>query len=198
VNKAKPIVSRIQLIDPEEEEEWWKGRGSLAVKEASRVDRRFASEIAEKNAVKPQALWFCLDSMTGEVALYSRAAATRLEGAFTNNRATVPMAGLGGTLEDAIVHLGTKHDNVNPVQKSLEGGQMDVRRLKIKPEATEICVNVVWEDGWHIVDTAVPGTTEERHIVLQGTEMVRPPTPPLPPLNPDRRLSTNCLRHWGE
>jgi hypothetical protein len=75
---------------------------------------------------------------------------------------------------------------------------MDVRRVQIRTDATEVCLHVIHEHVWRIVDVAVPGETEERCVVLQGTETVRPPSPPLPPLNPDRRASFAAIRPWWD
>lgn len=196
--KTKEYESRIQLVDDAEEEDMQECVGSLAVQQATRMQRRFEHKLraeSEEN-VKPQALWLSLDALTGEVSLYSRAASTRLEAAHVNNRSNVPLAGLGGTLEDAIVHLGLKGSGEHPVQRSLQGGQMDVRRLRVRPDAKQVNINVVWDHGWRIADAAVPGATEERFVLLNGTETVRPPSPPLPPLNPDRRAITAGIRPW--
>lgn len=204
-----PIRSRIQLID-DDEEDMQECVGSLAVQQATRMQRRFEHKLrveSEEN-VKPQALWLSLDPLTGEVSCYSRAASTRLEAAHVSNRNNVPLAGLGDmrcnledanrkcNIEDAIVHLGLKGSGELPVQKSLQGGQMDVRRLSVRPDVKQVNVNVVWDHGWRIADVAVPGTTEERYVLLNGTETVRPPSPPLPPLNPDRRCNTAGIRPW--
>jgi hypothetical protein len=164
------------------------------------MQRHFEHKLSAEAEVnsKPQALWLALDALSGEVSIYSRAAATRLEAAYMNNRTNVPLAGLGDELEDAIIHLGMKGSNEQPVQRSLGGGLMDVRRLMVRPDADDIRVNVVCEHGWKIADVAVPGKTEERRVFLSGTEMVRPPSPPLPRLNPDRRASVTTLRPWWD
>jgi len=164
-----------------------------AIRKQSRFEREMNKEV---EGAKIKALWFRLDLLTGEVNVYPRAAAARLEEAHVKNRANVPLAGLGNGLEDAIVHLGTKGSNERPVQMSLQGGQMDVRRLPLRADADEVCIDVLWNNGWRVADVAVPGTTEQRQVVLNGTEMVGPPSPSLPPLNPDRRASMACIRPW--
>merc|ERR1719163_1098968 len=154
------------------------------------MQRRFVHQLDEESEhnSKLLALWLSLDALTGEVKLYPRSAATRLEAAHVNHRSSVPLAGLGDALEDSIVFLSKKGVNEHPVQKSLAGAQADVRRIEIRAGASEVCINVVRDGVWHIADVAIPGKTEQRHLNLNGTEMVRPPTPPLPPLDPDRRL----------
>jgi len=204
--KTKEYKSRIQLIDDVGEEEAQHYVGSLAVQNGARMQRRFEHQLRTdiEDNIKPQALWLSLDALTGEICLYSRAASTRLEAAHVTNRANVPLAGLGGNLEDAIVHLGLKGSGELPVQKSLQGGQMDVRRLAVRPDTKQVNVHVVRDQdhGWRISDVPVPGTTEVRYVLLNGTETVRPPSPPLPPVNPDRRAitATWCLNpdHGGE
>lgn len=161
-----------------------------AIRKAARLQQKYERQLGEEEQKKPLALWLSLDPSTGEVSLYPRAAATRLESAYVNNRSSVPLAGLGGSLEDDIVYLGSKSASGHPVQKSWHGGQIDVRRLQVGAVAGEVFVNVALQDHeWRIVDKAEPGQTEQRRLVLNGTEMVRPPTPPLPPLNPDRRIN---------
>jgi hypothetical protein len=181
-------VNRIQLIDESADQDDVEDLvGSNEVRQAALSQRRFYTEVDPEHDPnkKPLALWLSLDPLSGEVSLYPRAAATRLEAAYVNRRSNVPLAGLGGDLEDGIVFLGAKGQH--PVQKSWDGGQMDVRRLQVPSCNSEVTINVVQDHGWRIAEVAIPGTTEERRVVLNGTEMVRPPTPPLPPVNPDRR-----------
>lgn len=192
-------VSRIREIGSEDgDESPQKCVGSLAVQEAMRMQRRFEQKInwEAQEQSKPQALWFHLDTLTGEVNLYSRAASTRLEAAYVNNRSNVPLAGLGKGLEDCIVHLAKKGGTEQPVQRSFQGGNEDVRRLQVRGDTEEVIVNVTYDHGWRIVDVPVPEQTEERRVGLNGTEMVRPPSPPLPPVNPDRRATYNAIRPW--
>jgi hypothetical protein len=203
--KKVEYKSRIQLIDDEEEEEVWEDQHDsefrrLDTRAVARMQRRFEQKIDESNDTsKPMALWLSLDALSGQVTLFPRAVASRLEGAYVNNRSTVPLAGLNhqclgdfvdDEFEDDIVFLGTKGGNDRPVQKSAHGGQTnDVRRLQLRGSAEEAFVNVVWDGMWGIADVAEPGRTEQRRVGLNGTELVRPPSPPLPPLNPDRRVN---------
>jgi len=201
--KPKEYASRIQVLDFDDlgnsEHECI---GSRAVQEASREQRRFARKMdAASQEVKPEALWLWLDALTGEVRVYPRAASSRLESAYVNNRSNVPLAGLDKGIEDGIVHMFGKDSNQHPVQRSLQGGQMDVRRLVIQTNhyGQTLCINVINDGVWRIADVAVPGKTEERLVELNGSETVLPPSPPLPPIsNPDRRCSSSHLRPWWE
>jgi len=200
VKKPKEYVSRIQLIEDNSSDEDAPNKGSLAVQTGTRMQRRFEQKLAEDSEynMKEQALWLSLDPLTGEVSSFSRAAAERLESGYVNNRSRVPLVGLEKEVEDDIVHLGMNGSSEHPVQKSLSGGQKDVRRLMVRVTAPEVTINIIWDHGWRIADTAIPGTTEERKVVLNGSETVRPPTPPLPPLNPDRRAANTCMKPWWE
>jgi len=207
MRKAKPpkeYESRIQLIDYSQDAPEIEEKGSLAVRTACPMQRRFEQDLAEAEInTKPLALWLSLDPSTGEVNLYPKDAATRLEGAYVNNRKNVPLAGLGKGLDDGIVHFGVKGSDEykHPVQKCASFGtciSSDVRRFQVTAIASEICINVrkdpfESEDDspkqdhiWRIADAAIPGVTEQRFVRLNGTEVVRPPSPDLPSINPDR------------
>lgn len=204
--KPKEYESRDPLlIDYSQEGPEVEERGSLAVRKACPMQRRFEQDLAEAEMnTKPLALWLSLDPSTGQVSLYPKDAATRLEGAYVNNRKNVPLAGLGNGLDDGIVHFGAKgsDEHAHPVQKCASFGtciNSDVRRLQVPANAEEICINVTqdplksWgssrkqEHIWHIADVAIKGVTEQRFVKLNGTEVVRPPSPELPSINPDRR-----------
>jgi hypothetical protein len=188
--KKVEYENRIRLItDNDSEDEIIPTAGSLAVREGTRMQRRFEQRLEEPEDSKPHALWLSLDPLTGDIFLFPRAAATRLEAGYVNHRCTVPLAGLGGGLENDIVHMGAEGSGEQPVQKSWHGTQMDVRRIKTHVSASQVSIHVFFEDTWRIADVAVPGKTEERHVLLHGAALVRPPSPPLPPLNPDRRMS---------
>merc|ERR1711907_838779 len=92
--------------------------------------RRFEQRLEESEDSKPHALWLSLDPLSGEITTFPRPAATRLEAGYVNHRSTVPLAGLGGDLENDIVHMGAKGSGEHPVQKSWHGTQMDVRRIE--------------------------------------------------------------------
>merc|ERR1712146_881143 len=175
--------------DNESEDEIIPTAGSLAVREGTRKQHRFEKRLEEPEDTRPHAVWLSLDPLSGEIILYPSAAATRLEAAYVNQRSSVPLAGLGDALENDIVHMPAKGSGEHPVQKSLNGTQMDVRRIQTHASAKQVTVHVFFEDAWRIADVAVPGKTEQRHVLLHWTEMVRPYTPPLPPLNPDRRIN---------
>jgi len=107
-----------------------------------------------------------------------------------NHKTNVPLAGLGSDLENDIIFLGSSEKD-HPIRKLASGGQMDVRRIEVKPSAGETSIYVVFDGVWHIADAAVPGKTEERRILLNGTEGVYPPSPPLPPVRRERVFFCN-------
>jgi hypothetical protein len=162
------------------------------------MQRRFEKRLEEEELQgKPQAVWLKLDPRSGEVIPYPQAAATRLEAAHHNNRANVPFSGLGGDLEEDMVHLGFKGSGERPVQKSWHGTQMDVRRIEVPCGATEVAIHVMLENrAWRISDCALPGKTEERRIPMAAVQTVRSPSPPLPPVNHDRRVSYINAPQW--
>lgn len=183
--------SRIHIIDFEEEERQEREyKGSLAVRQAVRMQARFEKRIEESDDTKPVALWVCVDPLSGSVDLLPRKAASRLEGAHMNHKTNVPLAGLGSDLENDIIFLGSSEKD-HPIRKLASGGQMDVRRIEVKPSAGETSIYVVFDGVWHIADAAVPGKTEERRILLNGTEGVYPPSPPLPPVRRERVFFCN-------
>jgi hypothetical protein len=166
--------------------------GSIYVREAARMQRRFMKRLSEQP--KPRAVWLRLDPLTGDVSLYPSAAASRLEAAHHGNRTTVPLAGLGKDLEDSIVHLGGKGEH--PVQKTWHGELMDVRRMVVQ-DTDEIRINVAHDNGWHIVDGSVSGQTEERRVSVRYNETTCcTPSQPLPPVHADRGNNFN-LQAWG-
>jgi len=186
----KPVEDRIVLVDPDAEEDaddFVSGGGAL--RQCARAQRAFEGELKEESYqdIKPLALWLSLDAETGEVKIYPRAAATRLEGGFVNNRSNVPLAGLDCGCENDTVYLPKDGGVERFVHKCWDGAQMDVRRLQVRVGVHEVCINVVRDSVWRIADAAVPGKTEQCRVALAGSELVRPPPPALPPLDPDRR-----------
>lgn len=185
----KPVEDRIVLVDPdansEDEDDFVAG----VSRQKARAQRAFEGELKEESYqdIEPMALWLSLDALTGEVNVYPRAAASRLEGGFVNNRSNVPLAGLDCGFENDTVYLATKGGVARFVHKCGQGGQMDVRRLQVRVGVSEVCINVVRDSVWRIADVAVPGETEQCRVALVGSELVRPPAPALPPLDPNRR-----------
>jgi len=186
-NTSEKYKNRIQPIGSDDNEEVVESEwiGVSAIRKAARLQRRFEKQLGEEHS-KPEALWLSLDPLSGQVVSFGRAAATRLEDAYVNHRSNVPLAGLGGDLENDMVHLAS---DGRSVQESCNGDQMDVRRIQVRSSTCQVSINVAYDNEWRIADVAVPGQTEERLVLLHGASTVRPPTPPLPPLDPDRRLN---------
>jgi hypothetical protein len=195
--KPKVFVDRIQPIDWQdyensgcEEEEL---KGSYLVRAATRAHDRFVRRLDEESEAEQYAhlsrkVWVVLDPLSGEASLYPLPAATRIEGAFQNNRSTVPLSGLGGKYEDLMVYFGDNETGAAPVQKSISGEQADVRRFETPFLANEVCIHVTCDNTWRIVDEPISGKTEERRIALTGYELVRLPSPKkLPSINPALR-----------
>jgi len=189
--KKVEYENRIRLITEDDAaDDLMADAGSVAVRDWTRRQQRFAKRLEEKEDSTPHSVWLSLDASSGEVTLYSHAAATRLETGYVNNRTSVPLAGLGDGLDDDIVHMAAKGSGEHPVQRSLNGSEKEVRRIQAPASTKQITVNLIFEeDAWRFAAVAVPGKTEARHILLHWTEMVRPNSKPLPPLNPDRRLN---------
>mmetsp|Transcript_128605 Transcript_128605/g.274351 ORF Transcript_128605/g.274351 Transcript_128605/m.274351 type:complete len:526 (+) Transcript_128605:119-1696(+) len=189
--------SRIRLIDdiPQEEEADMNkevSAGSFAVREFVRQQGRYETAIDSQSeeGKEPRVVWLSLDSESGEVRVYPKAVATRIEKAHLSGRFGVPLAGLGDTFEEVIVCLGNTTDGYMPTQKDANGLTSDVRRFEVLTSTSDLRVNVVWDGQWHIVDNKelLEIEIEERSIALCRSEcMVPPPSPTLPPVNPDRR-----------
>jgi hypothetical protein len=202
--KPKAIVNdqRIQPIDPEEygdpvhdDEEL---KGSYLVRNATKMQERFVRRLDEESEAEHFAhltrkVWVVLNPVSGEASLYPPPAATRLEGAFQNNRASVPLTGLGSKYEDLMVHFGDRETGSRPLQRSITGEQEDVRRFETPFLANEVCLHVKCDnDTWRVVDEPIPGTTEERRVALTGYEITRLPSPRLPRLDPSLRSHYIC------
>jgi len=136
-----------------------------------------ASEPAapEQRATPPgsvRAVWLSIDPRSGQVHLYPAEAVARLERAHQGGAAVqVPLAGLGGHLEQVVVDVGMFG---HPVQRNpLTHGKRDVRRLEVPLDAVEVKVNVHKERAYRITDVAIPGVTEERTVSLcTGSEEI--------------------------
>jgi len=131
--------------------------------------------VARSQSSKKFAVWLSVNAKTGDVGLYPRAAASRLEEAHHHRRTNVPLAGLGGKFEDAIVHIGQTDDGQS-IQQTLEG-RCDVKRIEVSAACTEITIDMSWNGVWHIADLAVPGVTEARSVLISDVDMVSPPLP---------------------
>lgn len=192
-SKPTKYESRIKVIDDKDEGEADTviAKGSLAVRAASVKNRRFERPVEEQE--QSRIVWLSLDPLTGEVELYNKAAAQRLESAYVHNKAHVPMAGLGGDLEWAIVYLGSREAGNSESGSShatqlSNGEHRDVRRITVPATASQVCVKVAQDNMWRIADCDVPGEVEERHVDIFGYPTIRAQSPSLPPVDPNRRL----------
>lgn len=112
------------------------------------------------------AVWLSIDPRTGEITVYPPAVATRLEKGLADGAAVVPLAGLGGFYETAVIEFGGRSGG--PTQRTANGGRRDVRRVLVAPGASCVCLNVVREGKWKIADFAAPGVTTEKRAALTG------------------------------
>jgi len=186
-NRIQPLESpRTMEDDPEDD-----STGSVLVREATRMQRHFTHKIDESRhcGSGSYCAWMALDRNTGEVHLYPKEAASRVEVAHRHGRTSVPLAGVGEPFEGIIVQLSGTGEESKPIERSWDGDVRDVRRLEVQLFMTDAVMHVVQqEDGeWHFADTPIPGVTQERFVRLSRNEVVAPPSPTLPPVNPDRR-----------
>jgi len=134
-----------------------------------------SSSASEPAAPEPRAspsasvrvVWLSIDPRSGQVHLYPAEAVARLERAHQAGAAVqVPLAGLGGHLEQVVVDVGIFG---HPVQRNpMTHGKRDVRRLEVPLDAVEVKVNVHKERAYRITDILIPGVTEERIVSLSA------------------------------
>jgi len=122
----------------------------------------------------PHAVWLSLDPRSGEVDIYPRVAARRLEGAYWSHKQSVPLAelGLGGSLDSAVVDFGNKFDGKMPTQVTMKGGKRDVRRVEVAADASDVTVDVVRQRGWRLAAYDAPGVTEKRWARVAEAQIV--------------------------
>lgn len=178
--------SPIHLLDDSDEvEEQEPGKGSVSVRSSIRAEQKFGRALEARAGKDMRALWLTLEPESGEVILFSRPIALRLEGAHTQGRSSVPLAGLGEAYEGFIAYF----EGSNILLKSWDGVCREVRRFDVPALTAEITIHVAGpEPHWSFADShSDDGNTEQRLISL-GNEPVAPPSPSLPALNPDRRV----------
>lgn len=181
--------------------------GSAAVREATKAQQHGirALECRLHYDSNPRAAWLALDTKTGEVQLYQRAVAERIEAAH-RQRASVPLVGLGLEVDSAIVTFG-QGDRVFAKETSLSGIEREVRRIAVPGTMLEVNVNIAREgETWRFLrDQDAQASTlqgvviESRRVVLSPTEVIEPP-PKLPTLM-DRYRKVTYLNFgtelWG-
>jgi len=183
-NRIQPLESPRNDGDSEDD-----SIGSVLVREATRMQRHFTHKIDEtRHCGGGHSAWMTLDRKSGEVHLYPKEAASRVEVAYRHGRTSVPLAGVGDPFEGVIVQLSNSEEGSKPVERTWDGEESDMRRLEVQVYMTDAVMHVFQQDGdWHFAEGPVPGVTEERHVQLSRHEVVAPPSPTLPPVNPDRR-----------
>lgn len=98
--------------------------------------------------------------------MYPLAVAERLEKSLRDGASVVPLVGLGGFYETAVIEFSGRSGG--PKQRTANGGARDVRRLLVERGASYLCVNVVQEGKWKIADFVAPGVTTEKRVPLTG------------------------------
>lgn len=142
-------------------------------------------------------VWFSINPRCGQLQLYPRAAADRLEESFFRCRKNVPLGGLGlcRGLENAVVYL----DGDAPLQKTRRGAR-DVRRLEVgrlEDVVSFPSVQVVQEGTeWRISDEVIEGFSETRSFPtdwITDAVAVRKLWEPLPPVRRLADSASECL-----
>jgi len=195
--KNSKFKSRIQLVgaDSTEDEQVEEGLvGSLAVRNATRAQKRFETQIDGPQG--PFFVWLLLDPQTGEVDVYPKLVAARLEGGHRAGRTNVPLVGLADALDGTVVLMGDQ-----PLQRTWSGEERDVTRVEAASFEDEIAVNTTFHEGsWRFAQGALADQPSERVVVQYWrSDAVPPPSPSLPPVNPDRRpiCFINAGADWG-
>eukprot|EP00927_Polykrikos_kofoidii_P066286 TRINITY_DN61914_c0_g1_i1.p1 TRINITY_DN61914_c0_g1~~TRINITY_DN61914_c0_g1_i1.p1 ORF type:complete len:403 (+),score=64.06 TRINITY_DN61914_c0_g1_i1:120-1328(+) len=119
------------------------------------------------------AVWVSIDPRSGQVCLYPPAAILRLEQARqAGGPTTVPLSGLGGFYEDAVVELDLRRTANSAQQRTSHGGRRDVLRVEVTPGAEEVVVHTIHERFWQLFEGPVQGLTVERRVSLATGEML--------------------------
>jgi len=163
--------------------------GSLAVRTAARQQRLNLHRLQEQGDA-PRAVWLSLHPRTGEVKLYRRSAAERLEEAYRARRSSVPLAGLGRSVDNCIVRFGTPEDGDRMVETTHTGRCRDVQRLEVACDAQSVSVCMLLEGGkWRLTEPSHAECSQDdpnmrtEKVALCGTEVAVPPSPRrLPPV----------------
>lgn len=99
----------------------------------------------------PRFVWLALRAKTGKFRFYQRKVAERLESAYRDGRASVPLIGLGRDVEDCIVHFSTDQGD-RMVEVTHDGRRRDVERVEVQEDLCTASVYVTREDGfWRFV-----------------------------------------------
>lgn len=118
------------------------------------------------------AAWVSLDSATGDLHLYTKSVASRLESAYSHNKASIPLAGLGEEYAHAIVHFGNEAKGEQPWQTAPGGVHDDVRRIILPAGATSVRLRVAkGPQAWIIVDDSDGVATEGRSLEFMHWEV---------------------------
>lgn len=218
VQQQESAPSRIQPLESvlgDELDDVDNYRGSQAVRAAAKAQRAGLRQLSDQthyDAV-PRSAWLSLDTQSGEVMFYQKAAAERLESAYRSGRASVPLAGLGKEIDGCIVAFARGDENGKIVETTLKGRQREVQRVAVPAAMTEVRLNIMREDGrWIVVSDKVKQELmqqaedagqkqpkiEERKVYLSGAEVVTAPAK-LPPVNRNQRtyfINQGVTEYW--
>jgi len=214
--KQEKTPSRIQpledVLGPEEDSDVYVG--SMAVRAATRAQRAGLRQLQNHSHydAKPRAAWLSMNVYTGEMLFYKQAAAERLESAYKNGRANVPLAGLGKEIDSSIVFF-SRNDDGTIVETGPRGSRREVQRIPVPGDMTDVRVLIMQRDGvWRFISDREaeawreqassegmdPPRIEEKQLILMGVELVSPPDK-LPPVNPNQRtyfLNQGFTEYW--
>jgi len=143
--------------------------------------RRYTTPLTAKQG--PLSIWVSLNSSSGELYVFPREAARRLEGAYREKRRSVLLAGLKlpQTFEDDFVDLDPQNDAwetgaIRALQLSPSGASRDVRRIEVQADTSGVTVDVSSDassgGAWRLADHCTPGVTERRWSAVGEGEII--------------------------
>jgi len=183
---AAEIQSRIQPREVKVKDSLGR-ESSPYVQEAIRL-QKCGLRVLEDNGTPSRYVWVVCDPESGEVRLYPRAAAERIEVAVKTGRQSVPLAGLdaaSGFLEGSIVNL--EQGGLEAVERNFNGSLRQMRCVEVSWDANELRVHVASEGGsWKLVDSNA-AQAKLCVVKVSPTDMFRPMSAPSPSKQASRR-----------
>mmetsp|Transcript_72495 Transcript_72495/g.208029 ORF Transcript_72495/g.208029 Transcript_72495/m.208029 type:complete len:546 (+) Transcript_72495:75-1712(+) len=207
----KQVENRIKNIEDvfgAEDEDAEAGSGSMAVRQATKMQRGHMRTLTDKLYYDEvlRSAWLAIDAETGDVTFYHKTVGERLESAYRSGRASVPLAGLGREVDGTIVTFprgdvgGTKI-----IETSLKGNRREVQRVPVPGTTREVQIIAVREAGsWRfemegdrevaaqkalsidISDDPEDFLIVDKRLAFTGQEIVVPENK-LPPVNRNQR-----------